>query len=276
MSSNDANSTEIGLQCVRCQYDLTGLAQEGSCPECGKSIESSRSVLHRAGAPSRSVRAIRTLLTMTLASTCVGVPVMIMFAAYTHLHGILGLGGNLTLVFLFMACAVVGMILPLVTIFLVPVETRTERMLVPSIITLVIGLVGLALIGTFFTPGLDPTAMLGMGLATIACILNLTRANRAVGNVIPDWTRLGAARQKKEPLLVAVILIMGGRYLSMKGLISLDTSGSILEFWGYLALVGLEVLLVIGGCYVLGNRLWMGRKLFESIQQGPALPRSRS
>ena len=273
MSSNDVNSTEIALQCVGCQYDLTGLAPDGACPECGMSIANSRLVSYRAGAPARSVRAIRTLLTMTLTSTCVGVPVMIMFAAYTHLHGMLGLGGSLLLTFLFMTCALVGMILPLVTIFLVPAETRTERMLVPSIISLLIGLVGIALIGTFYRPELDPTAMLGMGLATIACILNLTRANRAVGNVIPDWTRLGPARQKKEPLLVAVALIMGGRFLVMRGLLSLDTNGSIFEFWGYLALTGLEVLLVIGGCYVLGNRLWMGRKLFESIQQGPSLSR---
>ena len=268
MSSNDANSTEIALQCVRCQYDLTGLAANGSCPECGMSIENSRSMYFRAGAPSRSVRAIRTLLTMTLTSTCVGVPVMIMFAAYTQLHDVLRLGGNLILVALFMTCAVVGMILPLVTIFLVPAETRTERMLVPSLISLALGLMGIALIGKYYRPELDTTVVLGMGLATIACVLNLTRANRAVGNVIPDWTRLGPARQRKEPLLVAIILILGGRLLYLEDLISLNTSGSILQFWGYLALIGLEVLLVIGGVYVVTNRLWLAKKLYRSIQQG--------
>lgn len=269
MSSNDANSTEIALHCVRCQYDLTGLAPNGSCPECGMSIENSRSMYFRAGAPSRSVRAIRTLLTMTLISTCVGVPVMIMFAAYTQLHDIVDLGGKLLLLGLFMTCAVVGMILPLVTIFLVPAETRTERMLVPSLISLALGLVGIALISKYVRPELNATVVLGMGLATLACVLNLTRANRAVGNVIPDWTRLGPARQRKEPLLVAIILIMGGRFLYLEGLISLNTSGSILQFWGYLALIGLEVLLVIGGFYVLTNRLWVALKLFKSIQQGP-------
>ena len=268
MSSNDANSTEIALHCVRCQYDLTGLAPNGSCPECGMSIENSRSMYFRAGAPSRSVRAIRTLLTMTLTSTCVGVPVMIMFAAYTQLHDILALRGNLLLLALFMTCAVVGMILPLITIFLVPAETRTERMLVPSLISLALGLMGIALI-KYYRPELNATVVFGMGLATIACVLNLTRANRAVGNVIPDWTRLGPARQRKEPLLVAIILIMGGRFLYLEGLISLNTSGSILQFWGYLALIGLEVLLVIGGFYVVTNRLWLALKLFKSIQQGP-------
>ena len=211
---------------------------------------------------------MKTLLAMTLTSTCVGVPVMIMFAAYTQLHDILRLGGNLILVALFMTCAVVGMILPLVTIFLVPAETRTERMLVPSLIALALGLVGIALF-KYYRPELNATVVFGMGLATIACVLNLTRANRAVGNVIPDWTRLGSARQRKEPLLVAIILIMGGRFLYLEGLISLNTNGSILQFWGYLALIGLEVLLVIGGFYVLTNRLWLALKLFKSIQQGP-------
>ena len=96
------------------------------------SIASSHSMFRRVGTPSRRVRSMKTLLTMTLTSTCVGVPVMIMFAAYTQLHDVLRLGGNLILVALFMTCAAVGMILPLVTIFLVPAETRTERMLVPS------------------------------------------------------------------------------------------------------------------------------------------------
>lgn len=268
MSSNDANTTEIALHCVRCQYDLTGLAANGSCPECGMSIASSLSMFHRVGTPSRRVRSMKTLLAMTLTSTCVGVPVMIMFAAFTQIHDILGLDGNLILVTLFMTCAVVGMILPLVTIFLVPAETRTERMLVPSLISLALGLMGIALF-KYYRPELNATVVLGMGLATIACVLNLTRANRAVGNVIPDWTRLGPARQRKEPLLVAIILIMGGRFLYLEGLISLNTSGSILQFWGYLALIGLEVLLVIGGFYVLTNRLWLALKLFKSIQQGP-------
>lgn len=211
---------------------------------------------------------MKTLLAMTLTSTCIGVPVMIMFAAFTQLHGILGLGGNLLLIALFTSCAVVGMILPLATIFLVPAETRTERMLIPSLISLALGLVGIALIGMYYRPELDATVMFGMGLATIACVLNLTRANRAVGNVIPDWTRLGPARQRKEPLLVAIILILGGRLLYLEDLISLNTSGSILQFWGYLALIGLEVLLVIGGVYVVTNRLWLAKKLYRSIQQG--------
>ena len=197
MSSNDANSTEIALHCVGCHYDLTGLAPDAACPECGMSISNSRLMSYRAGAPSRSVRAIRTLLTMTLTSTCVGVPVMIMFAAYTQLHGMLGLGGNLLLTFLFMSCAVVGMILPLVTILLVPAETRTERMLVPSIISLVMGLVGIALIGTFYRPELDPTVMLGMGLATLGCILNRTREpSRRKRHSGPDWARPGRRRNR--------------------------------------------------------------------------------
>ena len=269
MSSNDANSMETALQCVRCQYDLTGLAPEGSCPECGMSIAYSRSMFRRAGAPSRSVRSMKSLLGMTLISTCVGVPVVIMFAAYSFMNTWLLPGGRLMLFGVFMALAAIGMIIPLVTIFLVPKETRKEKMLFASLIWLAAGLSGIAFGGMFFKPEPNAIVVLGMGIATIACVLNLTRANRAVGNVIPDWTGLGAARQKKEPLLVAIVLIMCGRLLSMKGLISLNTNDSILQFWGSLALFGLEVLLVIGGFYLVTNRLWLALKLFKSIQQGP-------
>ena len=267
MSSNDTNSNETPLSCVRCQYQLTGLPMSGECPECGMPVAHSHSVMIRAGMPARRIPSLKLLLTMILLSTSVGVPVIILFAAQAFIFRFLDATAAYQFTLAYLTLITLSMIIPLVTILLVPSRIRPEKMLVPSVFWLILGFMGMLVWWN------DISMIVGSTLATIASILNLTRANRAVGNVIPDWTRLGQARQKKEPLLVALILIMGGRILMAQGLISQSTDGSMLEFWGFLALVGLEVLLGIGGCYVMGNRLWMALKLFKSIQYGPSVRR---
>jgi len=273
LSSNEANSNETALSCVRCQYQLTGLPMNGECPECGMPVAHSHSMRVRAGMPSRRIPSLKLLLTMILLSTSVGVPVIIAFAGASFIGQSLQVVQQARFEIAFLVLASLSLIIPLITILLVPGETRQEKTLLPSVTWLVVGIIGLGLCLMGMGLWWNGYTIIGMTLATIAIMLNLTRANRVVGNVIPDWSKLGRARQKKEPLLVAIILIMGGRLLVLGDVISLSTDGSMLQFWGFLAMVGLEVLLGIGGCYVMGNRVWMALKLFKSIQYGPTIRR---
>jgi len=84
--------------CVKCGYDLTGLAERGRCPECGRPFDRTTGEGIRGAEPPkiRGLRMIRRVRTLVLASSAGGVMVVAVVVAWrwpSHAWGIVEFGG---------------------------------------------------------------------------------------------------------------------------------------------------------------------------------------
>ena len=260
-----------GLLCASCQYALIGLDPDSVCPECGFSIAWSSELAAEQLRPGDEVPRIRLAMFLLLLSTIIGMPGIAVYALLTctlWLAGTTALPG--WLFWGFQGLLLLGSVLPLLTLTSLPRRVQENRGILLTASWVIVCLLGLGLINS----GNESTFMLGSALAVISVILNLTRANRSIGSVIPAWSRLGQARQTRGPLITAVIVIAVGR-------IVLNTFGMTLNYappqygpliWVYLLMVATEALLLIGSIYLFFNRLWISLRLWRSMMSTPKRP----
>ena len=255
-----------GLLCASCRYALTGLAPESVCPECGFSIRWSQELAAERLRPGDELPRIRLALFLLLLSTIIGIPGIMIYALLTRT---LGLEDPATLpgwlFWGFQAVLLLGSVLPLLTLASLPRRVHADGGLILTGSWASTCLLGLILINSGQSTGF----ILGSALAVMCGILNLTRANRSIGSVVPAWARMGPARQTRGPLITAVLLIAGGRIIMNH----LGTGPQLgpLGTWVQFMVVATEALLLIGSIYLFFNRLWLSLRLWRSRM--PALGR---
>ena len=248
-----------GLLCGSCRYALAGLEPDSVCPECGFSIRWSMELAAERLRPSDELPRIRQAMLLLLVSTIIGTPAIVVYALLSKTLGM----PNATdlpvwLFWGFQGVLVLGSWLPVVTLTSLPRRIHVDGGVGLMIIWGVVCLIGVGMINS----GHEQAFIFGSALAVISGILNLTRANRSIGSVVPAWARMGSARQTRGPLITAVILIAVGRSL----LSSLGPTGQFgpVGTWIQFMVMATETLLLIGSIYLFFNRLWLSLKLWRS------------
>ena len=248
------------LLCASCRYALTGLDPDSVCPECGFSIPWSRELAAERLRPGDEVPRIRLAMSLLLLSTIIGIPAIVLYAL---LSATLGLNEPSTLpswLFRgFQGVLILGSALPLLTLASLPRRLHIDGGIGLMASWGVACLVGIALINSQN----DLAFILGSALAVVSGIVNLTRANRSIGSVVPAWARLGPARQTRAPLITAVILIALGRIVMSR--LGGGPQLGPLETWVKFMVVGTEALLLVGSIYLFINRLWLSLRLWRSM-----------
>ena len=248
------------LLCASCRYALTGLDPDSVCPECGFSIPWSRELAAERLRPGDEVPRIRLAMSLLLLSTIIGIPAIVVYAL---LSATLGLNDPSTLPSWllrgFQAVLLLGSALPLLTLASLPRRLHIDGGIGLMACWGVACLVGTALINSQN----DLAFILGSALAVVSGIINLTRANRSIGSVVPAWARLGPARQTRTPLITAVILIALGRIVMSR--LGGGPQLGPLETWVKFMVVGTEALLLVGSIYLFINRLWLSLRLWRAM-----------
>lgn len=251
------------LLCASCRYVLTGLDPDSACPECGFSISWSRELAAERLRPGDELPRIRLALFQLLASTLIGIPAIAVYALLSRIvWGMTQLPDQLPswLMWGFQGFLLLGSALPILTLASLPRRARADGGILLTVGWAIAGLLGIGLMNGASVTGF----VLGSALAVISAILNLTRANRSIGSVVPAWARLGAARQTRGPLIAAVILVALGR-ISLANLAPSRQLGG-LETWLHFMTTGTEALLLIGSIYLFINRLWLWIRLWRAMR----------
>lgn len=251
------------LLCASCQYALAGLDPDSACPECGFSISWSRELAAEQIRPGDELPRIRLALFQLLMSTVIGIPAIAVYALLARIvWGVTAIPDQVPgwLMWGFQGFLLLGSALPILTLAILPRRARADGGILLTVGWAIAGLLGIGLMN-----GSSTTAFIaGSALAVISAILNLTRANRSIGSVVPAWARLGSARQTRGPLIAAVVLVALGR-ISLTNLGPTPRLGG-LETWLQFMTMGTEALLLIGSIYLFFNRLWLWVRLWRAMR----------
>ena len=254
----------VGLRCVSCGYELTGLAVDSSCPECGFSIARSKLLASEQRRAGRELPRIGLATLLVFCSTITGIPGIIVYAIpFSAISGVDALSeiprwASWGFQFLLLLAGW----LPVLTLSSVPRRLHRSGGIGRTVAWGFAGLVGIGLMNT----GSLTLLIIGSALGVTSGVLNLTRANRTLGLVIPAWHRLGEARQRRGPLVGAVILIAVGRLVLSQIPITAPGQEQALLVWISFMTLGTQILLVVGGVYLLINRLWLIWRLWRSMR----------
>lgn len=278
--SDQSRSVSMQVSCIGCGYALHGLPVDGVCPECGTDVSRSLERMAEITIPRESIPRLGRACVLFILSTVTGAPGIILYALLPTLAKFPSVADpRLTALFaeiLLPSLLLAGTILPGCTIGLLPRRIRPENAMSSSLVFMIlslVGVIGMLVAGITVTGnGLDmnPFWTIGSALGALGCVMNLTMATRIIGSVVPGWRRLGSARQSRKPLLAALIVILLGRLFVPS--IGTMTNMTKLQQWLLTSGQGLffaaEVLLAIGGLYLLVNRLWLAERLRRSIMAG--------
>ena len=240
------------LKCASCRYDLSGLETQSKCPECGFSIVRSQELADELILPGDELPRIRLAMALLLSSTLTGIPGIMLYCLFAVF---LGLSQAWAIpdeaLWSFQGLLYVASWSPVLTLAVLP-----RRVHVDGGVRIMVGwalgcVVGIGLINTPF----QTLFLAGSALAVVCGIINLTRANRSIGSVVPAWGRLGAARQTRGPLVAAVLVIAVCRMiLEYTPSYRMDDP---IPVWIQLMVAATEILLFVGCIYLLINRLWL-------------------
>ncbi len=264
---NDGNELPDDVRCESCDYPLQGLDAASACPECGFSIAQSSSTAVDRRKAGEELPRIELAMFLLLCSTLAGIPAIIAYALpVMNLFGIAGTSSGWTSRG-FQVLVMLGCWLPVLTMSCLPRRLHRSGGIARTVVWGVVGVVGMVLVNL---PG-SALFVVGAALGAAAVVLNLTRANRTVGLVVPAWQRLGPARQRRGPLLTAIVLVALVRLYLLGAL----TGGTGLMFawttvWLNFVKLGLEALLIVGGIYLFFNRLWLLGRLWRSMRLRPS------
>lgn len=125
--------------------------------------------------------------------------------------------------------------------------TRPLALLMTSVVAGVLVFFGPTIASAIGTLGLALTA--AIGLATAA---------GAVGQAVPGWQTLGAARQPAPPLVIAILIIAAIQF-------SLPQASGATLLIARMVLAGTSLLLAVGAGYLLANRLWLAGRLWRAL-----------
>lgn len=261
MAENNAPKDRLStLKCASCRYDLAGLATESKCPECGFSIARSRKLAEEHLSPGDQLPRIRLAMALLLASTVTGIPGILLYALFSRALRMSEASDIPEAAFwTFQGLLLAGSWAPVLTLAVLP-----RRAHVDGGVWIMVGwaLGALVGIGLMNTPS-EALFQIGSAFAVICGIINLTRANRSIGSVVPAWARMGSARQTRGPLIASVALIAVGRVvLLFTDPIHLENLGPV---WVQFMVIAAESLLLIGCIYVLINRLWLFIRLWRAM-----------
>ena len=248
------------LKCASCQYDLTGLQAQSKCPECGFRIARSQELADELILPGDQLPRIRLAMALLLTSTVTGIPGIMLYGLFA---ASLGYSQAWAIpeqaLWTFQGLLLMGSWGPVLTLAVLP-----RRVHVDGGVRIMVGwalgcLVGIGLINAPF----QTLFLVGSALAVVCGIINLTRANRSIGSVVPAWGRLGPARQTRGPLIASVLVIAVGRViLEYTQTSSLEDLTAV---WVRFMVMATETLLFVGCIYLLINRLWLIARLWRAL-----------
>ena len=257
---NAPKEARPALRCASCRYDLQGLTGQARCPECGFSIARSQALIEEQRHPGDHLPRIRLAMALLLTSTLTGIPGIMLYALFMPASGASELSAiPSSVLWSFQGLLLMGSWAPVLTLAVLP-----RRALVDGGVGIMVGwglgcLAGIGLINTPF----QGLFLVGSALAVVCVIINLTRANRSIGSVVPAWDRLGQAKQTRGPLIASVPLIALGRLALDQ--IQGDPLDSLFGFWVLVITTGTEALLLVGCIYMAFNRLWLIFRLWRAV-----------
>ena len=220
-----------------------------------------RSILaqRQVGVPLEKLPHVGRTLTLLAISTVVGGPVLLLLGVASLLDStdgsfrLLPIGGVAAQLLLFAAA-----LLPSITMLSVTGPTHAStNVATPPIrpLALFMTSVGAGAL-VFFGPTI--ASEIGtLGLALTAAI-GLATAAGVVGQAVPGWRTLGAARQPALPMVIAILIIAAIQF----GLP--QASGATLLI-ARTVLAGTSLLLAVGAGYLLANRLWLAGRLWRAL-----------
>ena len=199
-------------------------------------------------------------MALLLTSTLTGIPGIMLYTLFMPATGFSEAWAIPTSVlWSFQGLLFIGSWAPVVTLAVLPHRARVD-----GGVGIMIGwglgcLLGIGLVST----PVQSLFLIGSALAVVCVIINLTRANRSIGSVVPAWNRLGQAKQTRGPLIASVPLIALGRVVLH------HTQGDPLEnlfgFWVLIITTATEALLLVGCIYLFFNRLWLLLRLWRAL-----------
>ncbi len=194
-------------------------------------------------------------------ATLTGAPALLIFSLFGFLMASAsrGSGPSETTLVLFPWLLLAGSLSPVLTILATPsrlTESSARRRLI--VILLCCGVSGWVLMLLGASRGFeDLGTLIGSSLSASSCAIGLGSVSGLIGSAIPQWQRMGSARQPVPPLVSAILLIG-----MLRIVIPQIPDGAITVIWTLRGtLIGAEVLLAIGTVYLLINRLWLANSL---------------
>ena len=252
------------LPCISCSYDLRSHPRNARCPECGTPIKVSRKYRSEILNAVHNLPGLPRIMLCLCLATLTGAPALLSFAGLELLAGFAHEGSELatTVLRLLPWMLLAGSITPLFTMFAIPgslTDPAVRRQLIIWLVCL--GVVGWILMLTGepkLTVGIG--SLIGSTLAALGCAIGLGTISKLIGSAIPEWDRMGSARQSVPPLVSAICLIGLLRILIL--LIPANWISTIWTLRG--TLIGVEALVAIGSVYLLFNRLWLANSLNQA------------
>ena len=252
------------LPCISCGYDLRSHPRNARCPECGTPIKVSRKYRSEILNAVHNLPGLPRIMLCLCLATLTGAPALLSFCGLDLLAEFAFKGSDLatTLLKLLPWMLLAGSITPLLTMFAIPsnlVDPSVRRQLTIWLVCLgVVGWIMMLVGGPKLTEGIG--ALIGSTLAALGCAIGLGIVSKLIGGAIPQWGRMGSARQSVPPLVSAICLIGLLRILIL--LIPANWISTIWTLRG--TLIGVEALLAIGSIYLLFNRLWLANSLNQA------------
>jgi len=260
------------LACLECGYDLRSLPRNGSCPECGTSIRLSRKYRSEILSAIHQLPGLPLIMLFLCIATLTGAPALLVYCAQELLLYDEARGGSLARLLIGATpwLLLIGSITPILTVAAMR-KSLTRRDIGNRLVLLLIllGCVGWGLM-IWSGPLARGSALFAIGgtLSALGCAVGLGTMSGVIGGAIPQWERMGSARQSVAPLVWAILLV-GLLRVVILGL----PPGWVQLLWTLRgALIGTEALLAIGTGYLLINRLWLA----NSLNQARRMARVRS